>query len=156
MCAKRSTSAARPGARYSGSSKTWRASRVRIAVIQPTFSHQQLVSCRACRVLLLRPHSQDAGSSVSAPTGGDVQGAVGGEGMAAALGVPFLGRIPLDPALSRASEAGVAAFRSAPASPGAVALAAVVANLRAQLLPLRQSATVPEGEPARVAGAAIK
>ena len=74
--------------------------------------------------------------------------AAGGEGMAAALGVPFLGRIPLDPALSRASEAGVAAFRDAPASPGALALAAVVANLRAQLPRLRPPPAASDETPA--------
>ena len=68
--------------------------------------------------------------NVGTAAAGAAGGAGGGEGMAAALGVPFLGRIPLDPALSRASESGVAAFRAAPVSPGASALAAVVARIR--------------------------
>ena len=40
------------------------------------------------------------------PSGEDGGGLTGGEAMAKALGVPFLGRVPLDPTLSRAGEAG--------------------------------------------------
>ena len=81
--------------------------------------------------------TQGSGNAVAA--GDAAKGgasAAGGEAMAVALGVPFLGRIPLDPQLSRASESGVAAFRHAPASPGALALATVVTRLREQLAAL--------------------
>lgn len=57
----------------------------------------------------------------------------GAEKMCAEMGVPFLGRVPLDPGISRAGELGQSAFKKdgAAASAGVVALRSVVAKLRA-------------------------
>ncbi len=62
-------------------------------------------------------------------------GSRGGAAMALELGLPFLGSIPLDPSLSRASEAGkaLALDRGGHVSPAAAALENVVANLHKQL-----------------------
>ena len=53
----------------------------------------------------------------------------GGEAMAEAAGVPFLGRVPLDPALGKAAEAGVAIGSQDPQAPAAKALDAIISNL---------------------------
>jgi hypothetical protein len=54
------------------------------------------------------PHCHHV-TEIFPPSEEDASGASlrGGEAMAKAVGVPFLGRIPLDPLLSRACEAGV-------------------------------------------------
>jgi ATP-binding protein involved in chromosome partitioning len=52
----------------------------------------------------------------------DVFGSGGGERLARELGVPFLGRIPLDPAIRRAGDAGKPTVISSPDSPAAKAL----------------------------------
>jgi ATP-binding protein involved in chromosome partitioning len=52
----------------------------------------------------------------------DVFGSGGGERLARELGVPFLGRIPLDPAVRRAGDAGTPTAISAPESPAGRAL----------------------------------
>ena len=49
--------------------------------------------------------------------------------MAADCGVPFLGRVPLDPSLTRAAEAGLALSHDALAAP---AIAAIVQQVLAQ------------------------
>lgn len=55
----------------------------------------------------------------------------GAEKMCAEMNVPYLGRIPLDPAISKCGELGQSAFKEASASPGVRALRDVVAALRA-------------------------
>jgi ATP-binding protein involved in chromosome partitioning len=52
----------------------------------------------------------------------DVFGAGGGEALAAEMEIPFLGRIPLDPAVAVAGDEGVPTVLSAPRSAAAVAL----------------------------------
>jgi ATP-binding protein involved in chromosome partitioning len=59
----------------------------------------------------------------------DVFGAGGGERMAADMGVPFLGRIPLDPAVSRAGDEGQPYTLAASASVAAEAFAALMAPI---------------------------
>jgi ATP-binding protein involved in chromosome partitioning len=55
----------------------------------------------------------------------DVFGSGGGEKLAEELELPFLGRIPLDPAVSRAGDEGAPTVVSAPASAAGTALEAV-------------------------------
>lgn len=55
----------------------------------------------------------------------DVFGTGGGERLARELGVPFLGRIPLDPSIRRAGDAGKPTVVSDPDSPAATALVEV-------------------------------
>lgn len=50
----------------------------------------------------------------------------GPQGMAAAFGVPYLGKVPLDPNLLRACEEGVAVAEKAPGSPAVAALERIV------------------------------
>jgi ATP-binding protein involved in chromosome partitioning len=56
---------------------------------------------------------------------GDVFGSGGGETLAGELGIPLLGRIPLDPQLRVWGDAGEPAVLAAPESEGALAIAAV-------------------------------
>ena len=53
----------------------------------------------------------------------------GAAGMAAQMGVPFLGRIPLDPSLSRAAEEGRSAFAEGAHSASLPALESIVLKL---------------------------
>lgn len=55
----------------------------------------------------------------------DVFGSGGGERLAREMGLPFLGRIPLDPAVRRAGDAGHPTVLSAPDSPAGKALTEV-------------------------------
>ncbi len=58
------------------------------------------------------------------PSGG------GAEQMAKSMGVPFLGRVPLDPHLSRAAERGVSAFEGGGAkSSSSIALSGIIGSL---------------------------
>jgi ATP-binding protein involved in chromosome partitioning len=57
----------------------------------------------------------------------------GGERAARELGVPFLGRIPIDPEIVRTGDAGQSYMVDSPDAPGPKAFRAVVANLKAQL-----------------------
>ncbi len=52
----------------------------------------------------------------------DVFGSGGGERLAREMGIPFLGRIPLDPAVRRAGDAGTPTVIASPDSPAGVAL----------------------------------
>ena len=61
-------------------------------------------------LILSAPQDIIASTDVFHPSGG------GAAAMAADMGVPFLGRIPLDAALSRAGEEGRSAFAEATAS----------------------------------------
>jgi ATP-binding protein involved in chromosome partitioning len=63
---------------------------------------------------------------------GDVFGSGGGEELAARLEVPLLGRIPLDPRLRECGDAGEPAVLAAPESAGAVAIAAIAAEIVAR------------------------
>jgi ATP-binding protein involved in chromosome partitioning len=63
---------------------------------------------------------------------GDVFGSGGGEALAAQLGVPLLGRIPLDPELRESGDAGEPAVLAAPGSEGAAAIAAVAGEIVAR------------------------
>jgi ATP-binding protein involved in chromosome partitioning len=56
---------------------------------------------------------------------GDVFGTGGGEELAGQLHVPFLGSVPLDPALRAAGDAGTPLVTSDPATPAATAIAAL-------------------------------
>jgi ATP-binding protein involved in chromosome partitioning len=60
---------------------------------------------------------------------GDVFGSGGGEELAAAMDVPFLGRLPLDRAVREAGERGVPTVVAAPGSPVALALGEVVRSV---------------------------
>jgi len=55
----------------------------------------------------------------------DVFGRGGGEALAKEMDVPFLGRVPLDPAVAQSGDAGAPTVVSAPDSPAAEALSAV-------------------------------
>lgn len=54
----------------------------------------------------------------------------GAEKMCKEMGVPFLGKIPLDPAISKAGELGQSLFEQECTSPGVVAVSDLVARLR--------------------------
>jgi ATP-binding protein involved in chromosome partitioning len=58
-------------------------------------------------------------------TGQEVFGSGGGQRLADELGLPLLGRIPLDPALREAADAGAPVGEAAPGSESAVAIAAL-------------------------------
>jgi ATP-binding protein involved in chromosome partitioning len=59
----------------------------------------------------------------------DVFGSGGGQALAAQMGVPFLGRVPLDPAVVRAGDEGVPTVVSAPDSGAAQALGRVTESV---------------------------
>jgi len=59
----------------------------------------------------------------------DVFGRGGGEALAEEMALPFLGRVPLDPAVVHAGDAGAPTILSAPDSGAAGALDAIVASL---------------------------
>ena len=56
---------------------------------------------------------------------GEVFGSGGGEALAAEMGLDFLGRIPLDPAVRQAGDAGKPTVLAAPDSPAGQALGKV-------------------------------
>ncbi len=62
---------------------------------------------------------------------------VGAEAMAHDGGVPFLGRVPFDPALAAAADRGEPYVAIAPGAPAARALAAIADSLRETLRPAR-------------------
>jgi Flp pilus assembly CpaE family ATPase len=53
----------------------------------------------------------------------------GGESLAREAGVPFLGRVPFDPALASAADRGEPYVAVAPEAPAAKALSAIAARL---------------------------
>ncbi|MEX2466410.1 MAG: Mrp/NBP35 family ATP-binding protein [Gemmatimonadota bacterium] len=67
----------------------------------------------------------------------DVFGSGGGEALATELELPFLGRVPLDPAVSKAGDQGAPTVVSAPDSAAGVALLQLVARLEGALAPAR-------------------
>jgi ATP-binding protein involved in chromosome partitioning len=64
-------------------------------------------------------------------SGQELFGAGGGERLAAQVGAPLLGKVPLDPLLREAADAGVPARESAPDSEGVAAIDAIAATLQA-------------------------
>mmetsp|Transcript_20174 Transcript_20174/g.31542 ORF Transcript_20174/g.31542 Transcript_20174/m.31542 type:complete len:137 (-) Transcript_20174:1304-1714(-) len=76
------------------------------------------------------PHCNET-SEIFPPSAGE--SGAGGESLAKKYNVPFLGRIPLDPRLSRASERGVNAVRDDLESPASVALSAIARNVKRAL-----------------------
>ncbi len=63
----------------------------------------------------------------------DVFGSGGGERLAAELDLPFLGRVPLDPAVRTAGDAGSPTVVSAPDSPAGAALREIAGKVRETL-----------------------
>jgi len=63
----------------------------------------------------------------------DVFGSGGGERLAEQMKLPFLGKVPLDPAVAAAGDAGAPTVVSAPDSPAGQALAAVAATVQETL-----------------------
>jgi ATP-binding protein involved in chromosome partitioning len=64
-------------------------------------------------------------------SGQELFGAGGGERLAAEVGAPLLGKVPLDPVLREAADAGVPARESAPDSEGVAAIDAIAETLQA-------------------------
>jgi ATP-binding protein involved in chromosome partitioning len=70
-------------------------------------------------------------------TGQEIFGSGGGQRLAQEIGVPLLGKIPLDPMLRESSDDGMSVLETAPDSEAAqaiVALAEVVAGTRAGMI----------------------
>ena len=63
----------------------------------------------------------------------DIFGSGGGEKEAVRLGVPFLGSLPLDPAIRIASDAGTPFVLSSPESPAGLMIRSVAESLAAGL-----------------------
>jgi ATP-binding protein involved in chromosome partitioning len=64
-------------------------------------------------------------------TGQELFGSGGGAALAEEIGAPLLARIPLDPALREAADAGVPVTEAAPASEAAAAVGALADAVRA-------------------------
>jgi MinD superfamily P-loop ATPase/predicted Fe-Mo cluster-binding NifX family protein len=75
----------------------------------------------------------------------DIFGSGGGEAMAADLGVPFLGRIPVDPHVARSGDTGEPVVRAAPHGETATAFGRVVRRLVDEDLP-QSDPRAPEGD----------
>ena len=65
-------------------------------------------------------------------TGQELFGAGGGQALADEIGAPLLARIPLDPALREASDAGMPVLEAAPAAEATAAIVALADELRAR------------------------
>jgi ATP-binding protein involved in chromosome partitioning len=63
-------------------------------------------------------------------TGQEIFGAGGGERLAEEIGAPLLGRIPLDPALREAADAGTPVLEAAPGAEATVALEALAERVQ--------------------------
>lgn len=63
-------------------------------------------------------------------TGQELFGAGGGQQLADEIGVPLLGKVPLDPSLREAADAGVPVLEAAPSSEAAAAIAAIAERLQ--------------------------
>ena len=76
-------------------------------------------------------------SAYVAPDGSrhEVFGSGGGEALAADIGVPFIGSVPLEPALSEGSDTGTPVVLAQPDSPAAVELRRIAAEISETLLP---------------------
>ncbi len=75
----------------------------------------------------------------------------GGERMAREMGVPFLGRIPIDPQIVTAGDAGLSFLQGFPSAPGAVALNVVISRLLGKS-PAEKPDKFPSTEPLDVDG----
>ncbi len=76
-------------------------------------------------------------------TGQEIFGSGGGERLADEMGVPLLGRVPLDPVLREAADAGVPVLEAAPESESALAIASIAeAVQRARPGSIRKPLTV--------------
>jgi ATP-binding protein involved in chromosome partitioning len=76
-------------------------------------------------------------------TGQELFGSGGGERLAAEVGAPLLGRVPLDPVLREAADAGVPVLEAAPESEAAQAIAGIAEALqRARPGAIRKPLTV--------------
>ncbi len=80
---------------------------------------------------------------------GGVFGSGGGERAAARLGVPFLGRVPLDPAICDAGDAGQPAIMAAPDSEQARSFRDIARTVAAQvsILQYAQEQSEPDAQP---------
>jgi ATP-binding protein involved in chromosome partitioning len=65
-------------------------------------------------------------------SGQELFGSGGGQALADEIGAPLLGRIPFDPALREAADAGTPVLETAPDSEAAVAIVALADELRAR------------------------
>jgi ATP-binding protein involved in chromosome partitioning len=107
-----------------------------LIVTTPQVAAQQ-VAVRAAQMALktgMRVIGAVENMSYLAGTGQEIFGSGGGQALADEIGVPLLARIPLDPALREASDAGVPVLEAAPGSEAAKAitdLAEAVASTRA-------------------------
>jgi len=72
----------------------------------------------------------------------------GGESLAREMGVPLLGRIPIDPQIVQCGDEGIPYIHRFSGSPAAQAFAAVVDQIRTAL-----RAAPPEGQPSLTQGA---
>jgi len=66
----------------------------------------------------------------------DVFGSGGGEKLAEEMGLPFLGRVPLDPAVREAGDQGAPTVVSAPGSAAGAALLEVMSAVEERLMVL--------------------
>ncbi|MDH5588697.1 MAG: Mrp/NBP35 family ATP-binding protein [Gemmatimonadota bacterium] len=64
----------------------------------------------------------------------DIFGRGGGESLAAEMKLEFLGKVPLDPAVSRAGDAGTPTVVGSPESPAGSALTALASDIRERLV----------------------
>jgi Mrp family chromosome partitioning ATPase len=95
-------------------------------------ARRAVVACREAEVPVLGVVENMSGQACP-HCGGHIEPfqAGGGELAARSLGVPFLGRIPLDPTVMALAEAGRPAVLAQPAAPGARALAEIAARIHA-------------------------
>jgi ATP-binding protein involved in chromosome partitioning len=98
-----------------------------LVVTTPQPAAQQ-VAVRAAQMALktgMRLVGVAENMSYLAGTGQELFGSGGGQALADEIGVPLLGKVPLDPVLREATDAGVPVLEAAPDSEAAVALAAL-------------------------------
>jgi ATP-binding protein involved in chromosome partitioning len=98
-----------------------------LVVTTPQPAAQQ-VAVRAAQMALktgMRLVGAVENMSYLAGTGQELFGSGGGQALADAVGVPLLARIPLDPVLREATDAGVPVLETSPGSEAAVAVAAL-------------------------------
>jgi ATP-binding protein involved in chromosome partitioning len=112
-----------------------------IVSLVPTLAGAVVVTIASDVSRLVVRRSITAASQTRAPLLGLVENMAGlfpgpgGEVLAAEAGVPFLGRVPFDPALARAADRGEVFVALEPESEAAQALVAISARVRAALEP---------------------
>jgi ATP-binding protein involved in chromosome partitioning len=102
--------------------------RAEVLVVTTPQPAAQLVAVRAAQMaekLGMRITGVVENMSWLVGTGQELFGSGGGERLAEEVGAPLLGRIPLDPALREAADAGVPVLEAAPGSEAAAAIIAV-------------------------------